>query len=85
MTAGIGTLNGAPVGPDLPAAVVCSICGHPVYVAKGVVAAEGDDLVSVDQVMELDWLYAVMSWPGSGQPWPPSPWALTEHVHRDAR
>ncbi len=33
-----GTLNGQPVGPDLPPPVPCERCGHPVWLGQGVVA-----------------------------------------------
>jgi hypothetical protein len=78
-----GTLNGQPVGPELPAPVACPTCKFSVYVADRLVAYRGEDRVDLDAtVWELDWLHAALTWPRSGRSWPPSPWALTVHVHR---
>jgi hypothetical protein len=69
-----GTLNGAPVGPQLPPSVPCPAgCQAPVWVAVDVAAASATgQLVAVDEVLELD-LFP------SGSPWAPAPWSLTPH------
>lgn len=33
-----GTLNGLPVGPELPPLVPCERCSHPVYLGSGLIA-----------------------------------------------
>lgn len=69
-----GTLNGVPIGTQLPPSVPCPAgCQAPVWVAQDVVAVHAKGhLVAVDEILELD-LSA------HGFPWDDRPWTLTPH------
>lgn len=77
-----GTLNGQPVGPQLPDPVPCERCGHPVWLGKDVVAFKKNPLFP-DQDLRLEmrssvWELAVLMMPGS-------PWSLNPHNCRPHR
>ncbi len=69
-----GTLNGQPVGPDLPLSVPCERCGHPVWLGQDVVAFN-----STDQSREFRYGVWEFDFPPPGQPW-----ALTQHICRQS-
>jgi hypothetical protein len=71
---GAGTLNGVPVGPELPPSAPCPAgCQAPTWVARDVVASDAHGyLVAVDEVLELD-LFP------HGWPWDSRPWSLQPH------
>ena len=75
-----GTLNGQPVGPDLPPPVPCERCGHPVWLGQGVVAFKKAPSFHVfpDRDLRLElrsrlWELSLLTMPGS-------PWSLNPHA-----
>lgn len=82
-----GTLNGQPVGPELPDPVPCERCGHPIWLGENVVAFVPDPLFPLSAGRDRDRRVEMRSsvWELSLQP-PPwnrpagwDGWALEPH------
>lgn len=69
MTADYGLLNGHPAGPQLPPAVPCESCGHPVWLTKRVAGHRADGSMKEWRNVVLEQTFAP---PGQS-------WALEPH------